>query len=61
MYIKNGGSGCFVLAVGSASDGSSAKHSAIFLKMLKVNHIKIVIFRKYFNRCFRNMQVSYGI
>ena len=32
-----------------------------FLKMPKVNHIKIVIFRKYFSRCFRNIQVSYGI
>lgn len=33
-----------VLAVGSVSDGSSAKHSIIFLKMPKASHIKIIIF-----------------
>ena len=44
MYINifNGGSGYFALAVGSLSDGSSAKHSAIFFKMPKANHIKII-------------------
>ena len=44
MYINifNGGSGYFALAVGSLSDGSSAKHSAIFFKMSKANHIKII-------------------
>ena len=30
IYIYNGRSGCFVLTGGSASDGSSAKRSAIF-------------------------------
>ena len=47
VYKKNGGSGCFALAVGSASDGNSAKHCAIFSKMPKANHIKILIFRKH--------------
>lgn len=42
-YIKKkGGSCCFVLGIGSASNGSSAKLSAIFLKMPKPNHIKVV-------------------
>ena len=36
IYIYNGRSGCFVLTGGSASDGSSAKRSAIFFfKCLK--------------------------
>ena len=48
------GSACFVLAVGSASDGSSA----VFLKMPKPNYIKIVIFRKHFSRSLRNI---YGL
>ena len=60
MYIYiyiNGGSGCFVLAVSSASDGSSTKY-CIFLKMPKLNHIKIVIFKKHFSYSLRNM---YGL
>ena len=47
-YI-NGGSGCFVLAVVPVLDGSIKKCSAIFSKMPKANHIKIVIFRKHFS------------
>ena len=50
IYIYIVGSSCFVLAVGSASDGSSAKHSTIFLEMPKANHIKIVTFRKHLSR-----------
>ena len=55
---KNGGSGCFFLAVSSASDGSSAKGSAIILKMPKANHIKIVTFRNHFSRSLINI---YGL
>ena len=42
IYKKNGGSGYFALAADSLSDRSSAKRSAIFLKMPNVNHIKII-------------------
>ena len=47
MYIYCG----FVLAVGSASDGSSTKQ--LKKKMLKLNHIKIVIFRNQFSCSLR--------
>ena len=50
----NGRSSCVVLAV-AASDGSSKKRSAIFLKMSKPNHIKIVIFKKHLGRSLRNI------
>ena len=49
-YKTNGRSFCLVLAVGSTSDGSSAICSTIFLKMPKMNYMKIVIFRKHFSR-----------
>ena len=49
VYIKKmGESGCFVLVVCSPSEGSSANRSAIFIKMAKMNHIKIATFRKNF-------------
>ena len=55
---RNRGSDCFVLAVGSASGRSNTKHGIIFLKMPKLNHIKIVIFKKHFSLSLRNM---YGL
>ena len=44
--------------VGSASDGSSAKRNAIFIKMSKANHIKILIFRKHFSRSLINVRFN---
>ena len=65
IYIYNGRSGCFVLTGGSASDGSNAKRSAIFFKMSKANHTKIVTFRKQFSLSFVNIYslicLSFGI
>ena len=55
---RNRGSDCFVLAVGSASGRSNTKLGIIFLKMPKLNHIKIVIFKKHFSLSLRNM---YGL
>ena len=57
--------GCLVLAVSSASYGSSTKRRAIFLKIAKPNHINIVIFRKHFSHSLRNIydliSLSFGI
>ena len=62
VYIKKmGGSGCFVLVVCSPSEGSSAKRSAIFIKMAKMNHIKIATFRKNFSHSllFKHFELFY--
>ena len=51
MYmLKN-----FVLAIGSVSERSSVKCSAIFKKMSKPRNIKIVIFRNHFSHILKNM------
>ena len=44
-----------LVAAGSASDGSSKKFSTICSKLLKPNHIRIVIFRKHFSLSLRNI------
>ena len=57
------GSGCFVFAVSSASGRSSTKRNTTFLKIPKLNHIKIVIFRKYFSHhlWFNIVQIQFNL
>ena len=49
---RNAGKGCFILGISYASNGSSAK-------VPKVNHIKIVIFRKNFSHNLINIYIKW--
>ena len=49
---RNAGKGCFILGISYASDGSSTK-------VPKVNHMKIVIFRKNFSYNLINIYIKW--